>query len=829
MDVFVQFLVTLALSLGASVAAYVALRYFLAQKAHGDRLVRWNLIFSARWADRVFLALVSGYILVFSSLAVLRYLNFHTGYVESDLPFITTSWDLGLYHQLIWNSLHGRLLEGTYVLDASTYLGKNFTPILLGFVPLYAVWSDPIVLLIVQTVALGFGALPIYWYGRKQIGRALAIAVATIYFLSPGLENMNLHEFHEIALATPLLAYATFFLLRRHYNGFLVCLGVALLVKEEIAFVTIAFGVYIFLVQGKRWFGLGLALCGVVWGVLLLQYIIPFFRGAEFGTGFYYFDNGSTGGGASRYAYLGRNISEIIVTVITRPGFVLQQFLVPDKIEFALHLFVPLAFIPLIGVEVAALSLPTFGYSLLSLFGPQYSINTFYFAPILPFLFMATIVGLRRLLKWSARATFFPWLNRVLTVERVASEASLFVLLLVSGASSYYFQAPGPFARYFQAERYLLTSHAALGNALMRSIPHEATVVTQQDLLAHLSGRKLIYEIPLTPDYRQADYLVADTTAGWYNVHRGYWDYFLSTGYFESVTQQDGFLIAKRRAPEHPVQVRFGDQFTFLGYTILPTGTLRGGMILRPAVLWRADKRITERYRVALRVVDAQEHLWAEEDREPDEGFTPTTKWTEGTQVGDQYHLRLPPTTPTGAYQISLAVHRLADDQYLEAYDGDGNLLGPEAMVASLRIEKNKSSFTASDLVKEQPLSALFVDMQEIRFLGYVPPPQTISPGEMLHLGLYWRARAKPQGDYVVVAQLRDADGRVAFEQAARPANNAYPTTLWDAGEVLLDWHDFVVPQDIAVGDYQIFVLLREGGSSRLIGGTKISNISITH
>ncbi len=412
-------------------------------------------------------------------------------------------------------------------------------------------------------------------------------------------------------------------------------------------------------------------------------------------------------------------------------------------------------------------------------------------------------------------------------VEPLASKASLSVLLLVSGTSSYFLQAPGPFARYFQAETYVLTSHAALGNALIGSIPHEATVVTQQDLLAHLSGRKLIYEIPLISDYRQADYLVADTTAGWYNVHRGYWDYFLSTGYFEVVTQQDGYLIAKRRAPEHPVQVRFGDQFTFLGYTVLPTGTLRGGMILRPAVLWRAEKRITERYSVALHVVDAQGHLWAEEDREPDEGHSPTNEWTIGTQVGDQYHLRLPPTMPAGDYHIQIAVHQYNADGYLPAYDEDGNLLGTDPMIATMSIEKNKGSFVASELVKEQPLNTFFVDMQEMRLLGYYPYKSTIRSGELLQLGLYWRARAKPQGDYVVVVQLRDTDGRVALEQATRPANGTYATTLWDAGEVLLDWHDFVVPQDMAVGEYQIYVALREEVSNRVLGETKISTLSI--
>jgi hypothetical protein len=75
--------------------------------------------------------------------------------------------------------------------------------------------------------------------------------------------------------------------------------------------------------------------------------------------------------------------------------------------------------------------------------------------------------------------------------------------------------------------------------------------------------------------------------------------------------------------------------------------------------------------------------------------------------------------------------------------------------------------------------------------------------------------------------QLRDASGRVAFEQANRPANGAYPTTEWNAGEVLLDWHDFELPRDIATGRYRIFVVLRDLGNGQTLGETEISNISI--
>jgi hypothetical protein len=175
---------------------------------------------------------------------------------------------------------------------------------------------------------------------------------------------------------------------------------------------------------------------------------------------------------------------------------------------------------------------------------------------------------------------------------------------------------------------------------------------------------------------------------------------------------------------------------------------------------------------------------------------------------------------------LTLAILDEKTNQHLDVRDTSGRVLGSEFVVMTLHIEKNKASFKANELFIEQPL---YVDMREMRFLGYVSLPREIKRGEVLEVGLYWRARSKPQGDYIVAVQLRDAAGRIASEHAARPANGTYPTTQWDAGEVLLDWHDFVLPSDLAAGTFQIGVVLRDAASGAKIGETWISSVSVVN
>ncbi len=789
MNDFSGFGITLALAIGAAVVVFASSVGVPLPRACGLTQHRADAIFSL-------LALV--YFVLFSTLAVLRFLSFTTGDI-----YINASFDLGHYDQILWNSLRGRLFENSFIPDAPNFLGKTFTPLLLAFIPLYAIWSDPIVLLIVQTLALTVAGFPIYWFARQRLPRIAALAIAAAYFLSPAVQSVNINEFHEIALAAPILAFLMFFLLRGHQRGMLACLVLALMLKEELALVTIALGLFIALFRKNVRWGVALAGFGAVWAFAVLQWVIPFFQTGEAGSSFYYFGRGVVAGGAARYAYLGRSLPEVVLTILTQPQIVLANVVLPEKMAYVLHLLVPLVFLPMVGAEFLLLTLPTFGYTLLSTFPPQYSIHFSYSPPLIPFLFFGAIAGWARLARWIDTAS-----------RHVPMQNALVAALAVASLGNYIGFAPGPFGQYFQAERYRINPHTWRGNVLLRGVPMEAVVITQWDLLAHLSNRRYVYEVPRISHYLQADYMVVDTTSGWYDVHKGMWESYLASGYFEIEKLEDGWLIARRKLPETLLNARVNNQITLVGST-LNSQRIRGGALIEPIVYWRAESPIAERWKFSAQVTDAQGHIWAEVEQEPQEGLMPTTQWQVGKLIGDQYALRLPPTMPMGDYWISVHAQRIAAD----ALSPDN-----EATIATVRVAKNKESFTASQIEIPERLS---VDMQEMRFLGFVPPRATIRGGELLRVGVYWRAREKPRGDYVVAVQLRDSTGRVAAEEANRPANGTYPTPQWDAGEVLLDWHDFDLPREMPSGAYELWVLLREAVSGRVIGETTFASMRV--
>jgi uncharacterized membrane protein len=766
-------------------------------------LLHWMIRTLPRQIDFLFVVLVLFFMAFFALSNLRRYESFGV-----------YGFDFAVFDQTIWNSLSGLLFENTIVPDAPNLLGQRFSPILIALTPLY-VLHDPRVLILIPAIASAFTIIPLYWFVRPLIGRGLAFCIAVAYFLSPGIQYSGLGQFYETILAMPLLGLTGTFLLRRQYLPFGICLGLTYLCKEEMSFVAVGLGGYIFLAQRQRKFGLALTLVGLIWGVALLEFVIPFLGGHQT----YYYFGGSALYGGGHYDYLGSNIFEIAQTLFTRPDIVLQHLVVLDKITAVLQILAPWGLLSVVGAEVSALSLPTMGYTLLSNVQGQYSPSSHHWAPIFVFLMLGTAVGTNRILRWGLSKSS----NR--DKELLARKIGLSALILVAGGISHVLYAPNLWENLVRIQ-HGTSSHDALGENFVRMIPQTAIVLTQDELVTHLAQRKRVYIMSAIPCWGLADHLLVDTTRPWYSYRQGAWEDALAREYLETVAAQDGYIL-KRRAPlAHAVKIRFDGQMSLLGYS-LPSDTLMGGHTFRPIVAWQIERPSPLRHMIAARVVDSRGHVWVSVEREPD-GFCSTNHLTVGDIVSEVYSLYLPPTMPAGNYQFTLGIFERETGHYLEAFDFSGKSVGAEVTIATLRIEKNKSSVTASELQErfllEQPY---FVDMGEMRLIGFKPIPQTITAGELLQVGIYWRAREKPLGDYVVSVQLRDASGQVVLESKDRPAAGTYPTTEWNAGEVLLDWHDMLVPASLLPAEYMVQVTLSDATSGRILGETMLAKLSV--
>lgn len=719
--------------------------------------------------------------------------------------------DFALFDQLVWNTMHGRLYMNTVLADIPIILGQHFSLILAALVPLYGLVSDPRILVVTPVAVAGLTAVLLYWFARRQVGAPLAFVIVAAFLLSPGLERMALNQFYEIMLAMPVVLLAMTFLLQRQYSRFFVCLAVLFISKEDIPLIAAALGLYILIVQRKYVLGGALVVAGVAWFILLIQYIMPHFQGTS---SYFYFQEGGYGNG--QYSYLGSSLAEMLKTMLTRPDYVLAHVFEDSKVDTMLKLIVPLGLLPFMAPEVMLLALPTLTYVMLSE-EPKFALGTHHYSLVFPFLMLAIVVGIRRISRWAERR----YAARATLSFRIAAG----VFLLVVSVSNYYLYSTGPFSRDFPAARYTPDAHSALASSLAGMIPPDAAVAAQMELLPHVAEREEIYMPPGIRCLSTADYVFADKSRPWYDYNKGWWDYALSAPYFETVVDRDG-LVLKKKSPLPSLaqgsQLQFGDGMTLLSYSVPTTQTVSGGQQLHVLLAWSKDLNAPKRYDIRLEVTDLKDHLWARRYSAPCQSTRASP--SGAAMVTDDLSLDLPPTMPTGTYRIGLSVFDRDREQFLDIKDPSRPEASSEYTIASLQVDKNKNSIAANQLPIEQPL---FVDMREIRFLGFVPSRQSLRPGELYQVGLYWRARGTPQGDYVVALQFRGSEGDVAFEQASRPVNGAYPTTEWAVGEVLLDWHDLTLPDSMIPGDYEVVVVLRDAITGQAIGEAAVSSVAV--
>jgi uncharacterized membrane protein len=136
--------------------------------------------------------------------------------------FQTNAFDLGYVTQMLWSTIHGQPFvfttldgvpfspEGAFDLgrlrEPHSLLAFHVEPILLLVAPLFAVWPDPRLLLVLQAVALASGALPAAALARRRLSIPhAAVVFGFAYLLSPSVAAAAMSAFHAVALAAPLV------------------------------------------------------------------------------------------------------------------------------------------------------------------------------------------------------------------------------------------------------------------------------------------------------------------------------------------------------------------------------------------------------------------------------------------------------------------------------------------------------------------------------------------------------------------------------------------------------------------------------------------------
>ncbi len=433
------------------------------------------------------------------------------------------AYDLGIFDQVLWATLHGAPLRSSIKGDISI-LGDHFEPVLALIAPIYLLWDDPRCLLLFQTLALAAGVVPTYLLARRRFGAGrLSLAFAVAYLAYGPTRYLNAYHFHPVALVVPLFLLAALWLEEGRVALFLCALALAATCQENVPLAIAGWGLSLALFRPRRLLlGAGLAASGLALFLLLVLVLLPRFAGAE------------RFGYLSRYGHLGQGVGDVLRTLLSRPWLVPAALVTPPpKIEYLLRVFGPLAFLPLFQrgwcwlLPVA----PVLLQNTLAAYPKMYSVAFQYTAPMTPFLLLGAMDGARGLLERAGSGKL--WATpRTIGVALAAG-------LVAAGGESQVFQARALRwdARYERIE------------PVVAAIPPGASVSAQAGIFSHVSHRHHVY---LFPDrVGDVDYVVLDRRGFLYSFQFSREEYervlaSLPERGYALVLEQDGFFVFSR-------------------------------------------------------------------------------------------------------------------------------------------------------------------------------------------------------------------------------------------------------------------------------------------
>jgi hypothetical protein len=123
---------------------------------------------------------------------------------------------------------------------------------------------------------------------------------------------------------------------------------------------------------------------------------------------------------------------------------------------------------------------------------------------------------------------------------------------------------------------------------------------------------------------------------------------------------------------EHPVKAYLDNKVKLLGYNI--ESSFHPGHGIHLDLFWQALQPMEEDYTVFIHLIDGEGNGQGQKDNPPGDGFYPTTLWTQGEIVRDQYDLLISTDAPPGEYWIAVGMYLAETGERLEVRGEEGPL-----------------------------------------------------------------------------------------------------------------------------------------------------------
>ncbi len=460
--------------------------------------------------------------------------------------------DSAMYEEHLWNLEHGKGFRS--YLDPGLFLGEHIQVVHLLLVPLHLIWPSHLLLELCQSAVLAAAAWPVFLITRRHTGSqrvGLLMAVACLCYTPMQYLDIaiDFKTFRPIAFGIAPLLMAIDAMERRRYGWMALWMLLALSAKEDYAIPIGCLGAWLAVTSLiELWkerkstsadnietrpatktgiiTGVAVWIVAVIYLLVAVKWVIPWFRGEE--TVHY----------ARYFPQFGETPTEIVWSMLTRPGLLLSELFTPGMVAYSLHLLVPLGLLSLLSPGRLIVGLPLWVLLCLNTMAhdPYLPVHHFH-APLIPILLWSAIAGVGNAAsdwrficrRWRAKSPDSP-----ITTQQVAGVAATFAL----GCSVFcgFFEGVGPQSLQFWdpgrsvywQDLYVLSDRARLFDRVITEIPTSARVASTDFVHPRFTHHERSYDYSLyertvaggtTQVPADTDYIVIDTTHRYSWIH----------------------------------------------------------------------------------------------------------------------------------------------------------------------------------------------------------------------------------------------------------------------------------------------------------------------
>jgi uncharacterized membrane protein len=374
------------------------------------------------------------------------------------------AWDLGIFSQAFWSTIHGRFFY--YTVEpwfGDCFFAVHFSPILLFVVPFYAAYPHPGTLLVLQSFVVALGVVPLYFLAKDKLSDRLAFLVAASYLINPLVIGANLYDFHFEAFIPVTLFSTIYFLKRRNLKLYVFSLFLSLMVHEYVAFFAVLIVAYETIAGIKSREALKkIAPYVIITITLAIIWLVS---------------------ASAVQTYLRRqetqsmNIFSPVLNAAGNPVKLLSYlgYDFPQKLLYLILLLAPLLFTPLLSSYIF-LTVPWLLFAFLLNYSPYYQIGYQYSLLIIPFVYLSSIHGLRKINLTSLKKVNVEKLLMISTLVFLLASLTLVQIQLLN------------FGKADSAQN------------VFSLIPEDASILVTSNLFPHVSNRLEAWVLPFGYD-----------------------------------------------------------------------------------------------------------------------------------------------------------------------------------------------------------------------------------------------------------------------------------------------------------------------------------------